>query len=101
MMQTNSVQDPAVANFLQQQGQVPTAQAGGAQQPAAHELAHVNELLRLECCDVLHTRSTLSTLQDPQLRQLLQTCEQKGMAHIKALMDWCNTHNLTHAGGLQ
>lgn len=98
---TTTVQDPAVANFLQQQTQPPTAYAGGAQPPAAHELAHVSELLRLECCDVMHTESTLRALQDPELTQLLQTCAQKGKAHIKALMDWCNAHNVTHAGGLQ
>jgi hypothetical protein len=99
MQPTPNPQDPVVANFLQGLGQ--TAMAGGAGQPAFHELAHVNELLRLECCDVLHTSNTLSTVQDPELKQLLQTCAQSGQAHIEALVNWCSAHNVAHAGGVQ
>jgi hypothetical protein len=71
------------------------------QQPAPHELLHVNELLRIHSCDVEHTVNTLSTVQDPQLRQLLQTCAQTGRQHIQDLMAWCTAHNVLPQGGMQ
>lgn len=100
-MQTNSVQDPAVANFLQQQASPGMTVKPISGEPAAHELIQLSTLIRMESTGVLHAQSSASSAKDPELQQLLQSCAQTGQAHLKALMTWCSAHNVGQTGGLQ
>lgn len=65
-------------------------------QPTAHEMLHINELIRLEASDTQKIQSMLPMIGNPELRQLFQECVQTGQAHTRAMVDYCKTHQLGH-----
>ena len=64
------------------------------QKVSVHEMLQLNELIRLESGDVQKTKAMLPMISDPDLRQQLNACLQTGQAHVKALVDYCRTHQI-------
>lgn len=64
------------------------------QQVTAHEKLLLNELIRLESGDVQKTKSMLTMIGDPDLREQLKACLQTAQAHVRAMTDFCERHGI-------
>jgi hypothetical protein len=64
------------------------------QKPTEHELLQLQELLRVETMEIQKTQAILPMIGDADLRQELSACLQTGTAHVKALVNYCQTQQL-------
>lgn len=64
------------------------------QRVTVHETLQLNELIRIEAAEVQRVQAMLPMIADPELKQQLNACLQTGRAHLKALVDYCRSHNM-------
>ncbi|MGE5672895.1 MAG: hypothetical protein ACM3XM_03290 [Mycobacterium leprae] len=58
------------------------------------EKLSINELLRLESMELLKLKSMMPMMADEGLHGLTENCLQTAKAHCRALVDFCEAHQL-------